>query len=1127
MSAARSIPQSLAELVAPLAVALESPAALGLLLDDLGWVVTLDDDHVQTVANVLSIAEPLEVLIGGNADVVAATAAAADLFDAIAALAHIEADALASLPAPLDDPVTWPQIGLDLPEHLLVTWLQLHLGVIAGLAAFAGVLRVIPRADGRQPRTEVDWDAAGSLIADPAGHIAAEYGWGGDLDHARLVEAIAAMASGLGIQVRTRPVRDSLVASLYDGTAPTGGLELELPIHSGWSADGASFTELGLLVVPAPGPTGAIEGVLLTGEVLGAAGTAVDLGDGRVLRLAGGADATGGLSLIVLPGGASSELMAPAISASAALDVAPDAPMQLLGEAGRTGLGLEAFTLDVTIAGTPTAPELVLGLRTQGLKLTVAGGDGDSFLADVLGDAPVIVGLDLDATWSSRQGLSFAGSTSFDIDLALSEQIGPLMLESVRIALAGTDGITIEATVTGGLTIGPFSAFVENIGLRATAAPASSGATGVLGPLDVSFAFCPPTTIGLGLDIDGVVSGGGIIGLEPDIGRYWGAVALEFPAVGLGAVVVVDTQLPGDPDGWALFASVFATFPSIPLGFGFFLSGVGGIVCLNRTMDAEAIASGLKSGAVDAILFPDDPVNDAQLIISQLDSWFPFAEGSAVFGIAATITWGTPTAIVTGQLGVMVSFPDLDIAILGSVFLALPTEEEALIELHMDTIGVIDVSEGTVLVAASLYDSSLLQTINLSGDMAMYARVSGAPYFLLSVGGYHPNFQPPGGLPASVTDLRRMRAEVAISDDIWYALEAYVAITSNTVQFGSLAELEASAKFLLSTYTARGSVGFDVLLVFSPFKFTADFHASVSVTAGDGDKELLAVSLAAHLEGPKPWFATGVASFDFFGISVSFEVAFGGSAPEIAPPRINVLDLVLAAFDDAGAWRAEVGTGASPVIVTEEESDELWVRPDGELVATQTLAPLDRPMQVYGTYAIDGPTRLGITDAGIDGVDAVDWGAAPDWFAPALYDEMTRAEKLEAPSYEEMTAGVSLTSGAASFRASDATVVTPDYEVRIIDKEETRPLARPQPLAVPLATATAGLALGASRGPRTATSQRFVVGPTTWQTVDATTGTPLDDAGTYRHVLATRSRSLASDPTVRATQRSAPSHAIR
>ena len=76
-------------------------------------------------------------------------------------------------------------------------------------------------------------------------------------------------------------------------------------------------------------------------------------------------------------------------------------------------------------------------------------------------------------------------------------------------------------------------------------------------------------------------------------------------------------------------------------------------------------------------------------------------------------------------------------------------------------------------------------TIHLSGDMGMYAAFGAAPYFLLSIGGYHPDFQPPSELPAAVCELERMRADVAISDDVALALEAYVAVTSNTLQFGA------------------------------------------------------------------------------------------------------------------------------------------------------------------------------------------------------------------------------------------------------------------------------------------------------------------------------------------------------
>src|SRR4029079_4453367 len=97
-------------------------------------------------------------------------------------------------------------------------------------------------------------------------------------------------------------------------------------------------------------------------------------------------------------------------------------------------------------------------------------------------------------------------------------------------------------------------------------------------------------------------------------------------------------------------------------------------------------------GAVDAILFPDDVLGATDSIVAGLDAWFPAAEGSSVFGVAATITWGTRKTLVTGELGVMVCVPELEIAVLGSVAMALPDEAEALLDLHMDAVGVIDVA---------------------------------------------------------------------------------------------------------------------------------------------------------------------------------------------------------------------------------------------------------------------------------------------------------------------------------------------------------------------------------------------------------------------------------------------------
>ncbi len=1117
----------------PLTTALRDPRSCQRLLADLGWRVGVSDETLAALGGLLPIADTLArlpsqveaIASSGAADPVAIAEIADDLAQiaaAIGALADIDAAAIAELPAPLSAPETWADLAAALPDLLLRRYLSRHVPALYGVLRLLGICT----EEGRHPttRTRFRWDAIGEAIASPGSALSQTIGWGGDFQSGALQREIARTLARLGLLVRVAP-RQAAVAEALAG-APVEvvtGIETDVTLFHGLTPAGTAM-RAGVVFACSDDAGGSLYvGNLCHGDTA----QPVQVGAGWTLSLRGELDGSATTGVLVTPQGASVVGGEPALATAVVLAGRPERPWVLLGSPSGTRVELDALTVEIGIGGDITAPEayLLAHIDDGAFRVVLDLGAADAFLRGVIGDTPPTISGGGELRWDTTSGLHFTGGLGLEVTITIDAAAGPIHVDSLTLALgAGAAGARLAATAGAGLAIGPFSATLAGIGAALDLVPTAAGDSPVA--LDATLAFIPPTRIGFAVDIAEVVTGGGFVDHDAELGRYTGAVALEFPAVGLGAIVVVDTQLPGDPDGWALFASIYATFPSIALGFGFFLSGVGGIVCLNRTMDAEAIAGGLKSGAVDAILFPDDPLEDAPLIVSQLDAWFPLAEGSCVFGVAATITWGTPVAIVTGEVGFMVSFPDIEIAVLGSLSMALPTEDEALIELHMDTIGVVDVSEGTVLVAASLYDSSLLQTISLSGDMAMYARMKGAPYFLLSVGGYHPDFQPPGGLPASVTDLRRMRAEVAISEDIWYALEAYVALTSNTVQFGSQAELEASAKFLLTTYTARGSVGFDVLLVFSPFTFSADFHAAVGVTAGNGDKELIGVSLAAHLEGPKPWFATGVASFDFFGIDVSFDVSFGGSAAPQAPPRANVLELVAAALDDPGAWRAEAGSAPSPVLLAQEDSEDLWVRPDGMLVVAQTLAPLDRTLQVYGTYAIDGPTRLGIAGAGIDGIDDVDWAPVTDWFAPALYDEMTRAQKLEASSYEEMSAGVSVASRTAAIRAADATSVTPDYEVRIIDRDETRPVTKPQPLAVAFAAATAGLALGRRPTTRTVTSPRFAAGPTTWQSADATTGQARDEAGTYRHALAVQSRAVAADPTARATQRMAPSHAV-
>jgi hypothetical protein len=390
---------------------------------------------------------------------------------------------------------------------------------------------------------------------------------------------------------------------------------------------------------------------------------------------------------------------------------------------------------------------------------------------------------------------------------------------------------------------------------------------------------------------------------------------------------------------------------------------------------------------------------------------------------------------------------------------------------------------------------------------------------LLAVGGYHPAFDPPGYLPAAVTDLDRVGFQVELSEDLWFGVEGYVAVTSNTLQFGAEATLEASTTFLLTRYTATGSIGFDVLLTFSPFAFVFDAHATVDVTAGG--RELFGAELYVHLDGPQPWVAHTWGTVDFFGLNVPFELTFGGSEGPVAPPRTSVLDAVLAGLAAPESWQTIDPSAACVVFAAEPKADDgsneqgaapLRVRPDAELEVRQHAAPLDRDLDVYGIYAIDGPAHLALHEAGLEGIDAATWSTVDDWFAPAQFDVLSRSEKLAAASYEAMVAGARIAAGGVD-TGSDSQSLTPDPEVRILDSERTR-VVKGVRFDSSLTRATAPYTFAAATTGNVGSST-FAVDEPRWTRIDPVSGVAIGQPGTYAAELSRLRTRRVSDPTAR------------
>ena len=910
-----------------------------------------------------------------------------DLPDTVMALDH---DALGLPPHARTTGYWETTIAGPLAQRLLADHLQHKLPALYQLLAALGAI------DEDDPARAISLDALAEALGDPAATLRGLAGWGSPaLDGDWITNTVADLAGSAGLPARI-VVPPAEVVELVDGVEPDARC-VELPVASGLVA--GALVEAGVLVLPAG------DGLALTNLTWGTLGETVQLPEPWTATVTGELEATAAAGVLLRPSGATALNGDGRGELAVTLAGEPAQPWRLFGTPTSSRFELARLEAGLTLAFEDD-PETVLHVALTGGRLVVIA--DDPFTRLILGAEQVEVPFDLEARWSSATGFTIAGAIGLVFLIPVERTLGFVTLHAVELSIGvgsqGSLALGAGLNLSGGL--GPFALIAEGLGVELALVDAPDG-DGTIGPYDAALAFMPPSRLGLSLEGE-VCSGGGVIDLDPAIGRYSGAVSLDFLAIGIDAIGVVDTRLPGDPDGWALFASLSARFPGLPLGFGFTLLGLGGILAVNRAIDAEALAAGLREGAVDALLFPDDPVRDCNLILASIDEYFPLADGNTVIGPVAQIGWGSPT-LITAELGIVLSLPQGLVVILGSLEALLPRPDAPVLELHMDSLGVIDVPGGTVLVTASLYDSRLLGVIELSGDMALYASVITDPFFLLSIGGFHPGYDPPSIVPAAVEDLREMRAEIDLGSAVNATLTAYFAVTSNSVQFGGGFDITAIVEFLLVDYTASGWFDFDVLFEFDPFRIVADVAAGCAVSAGR--RELFGIDLEVHVEGPDPWFASCHARFKFFLINVKFDFTVGGHALPDPPDSIDVLELMSDELALPSAWSVETPAGIVAGLALRDDQATSILRPDSRVIVLQSIAPLDRELDWYGNCT-PLQSRItvagsGITDAAGADVAGVDSSAEQDWFAPSQFSEMRDEQKVSAPNYERMDAGVS------------------------------------------------------------------------------------------------------------------------
>lgn len=909
-------------------------------------------------------------------------------------------------------------------------------------------------------------DLLPTFFSDPLSIYRDIYGWGtSSLDAERLFRALQRVSYRLLIPAEIQYPSLALVSAVAPGstTAVADGPDpmLVVPLVNG----GGLALDLGVLPVPKASST-ELQGLAITLKGDAKFSASLPIAANLAIGIDATLDITTGVALVVRPdappsftdglGGASPLGLSGHAMVRLIYGRADGEPSRLLSIPGGSRFEIGSMEVGVGVGDTGGKIDVMIeaALKDARLVITMAGADG--FLARLLPSDGITIKFDFGVAWSQSGGLRFSGGAMLETTFALGLTLGPLHVDSVTLALvAGAPGIRLDMAITGGATLGPVAASIDKIGLRSQLAFNE----GNLGPVSLGFDFKPPTGLGIVVDA-GPVTGGGFISFDPDNGRYAGVLQLKIYSIGVTAIGLLDTKLPGGKSGFSFLIIIAVEFTPIQLGFGFTLNGIGGLAGINRTLVADALRQGVRQHTLDDILFPQDPVARAAQLISDLGHIFPPAEGRYVFGPMIKIGWAT---FVEAELGIIIELPSpVRIAILGRVDVFFPEKHAAIIEIHLDVLGIIDFGEKLFSLDASLYDSRVL-LFSLSGDMAMRLSWGDNPSFAFSIGGLNPHFQPPPKFPT----LRRLTLSVGYGDYVRLSLEAYFALTSNSLQFGAALRLSVD----LGALHVHGLLGFDALFIFSPFSFIIDFEAGVDVSVGS--LSLCAIHVKGTLSGPTPWHVVGDASVSllFFDISVHVEFTAGDEKHEELS-KVDTWAPLKSATEATTSWSAARPPAALEVVKLappEGSSAPVLIDPAGGATLRERVLPINQRITRFAERAI---APIAYT---LDHVILGDPAHVPpqiasttpvyDHFAPAQFRDLSDAEKISGPSFVDMPAGFTLAGDAIAFGGGVGLAIK--YTTKILDsKDQSRATRESAPSAEALLAAarsrTAGTGLRAA-----------------------------------------------------------------
>jgi hypothetical protein len=456
----------------------------------------------------------------------------------------------------------------------------------------------------------------------------------------------------------------------------------------------------------------------------------------------------------------------------------------------------------------------------------------------------------------------------------LDKTIGPLKFKRIGGEWDnGRLGVLLDASVSlAGLSVGlaGFAVRVEPAKLpKLTFADLEFGLDG----MDVSFARGPVT-----------ISGALLRTVEDGRVAYTGRAMIRAASFSIGAIGSYTTTREGEPS-FFIFGAFSGVLGGPPC---FVVQGVAAGFGYNRALTIPDIEDVREFPLVALALGPPETGEAGALDQLRASDHFPAVAGQ--YWIAAGIRFTSfklveGFALVTAQFGVR-----FEIALIGVATLRQPPAPapKALVNVELALLARICPDDGFLSVQAQLTRNSFLfdPSCRLTGGFAFCVwfkptnpdAIDRAGDFVVTLGGYHPNFQIPAHYPNPPRigfDWRMPECGVSITGG------AYFALTPSFIMAGG----RLNALFRSGDFSAWFEAHADFLIGWAPLHYEAQVGVRIGaalVLRLGGLSSVLSFELGATLTIWGPPFA-GEAYIDL-GI-VAFTVPLGDrAAPRTAPP---------------------------------------------------------------------------------------------------------------------------------------------------------------------------------------------------------------------------------------------------